>query len=103
MDWFILTGDDDQTIFSFSGASPDAFLNPPVPDKDKIILDRSWRVPRAVHGAAMEMILRVSRREPKEYAPKDEAGAVKKLDCHYKHPDKAVEYAIQRSRRAKRS
>ena len=34
-------GDDDQTIFSFTGASPDAILDPDIPDDHKIILKQS--------------------------------------------------------------
>ena len=47
--YFILAGDDDQTIFSFTGASPDAILDPDIPEDHKIILKQSYRVPRAVH------------------------------------------------------
>ena len=50
--YFIVGGDDDQCIFSFTGASPDAILDPDIPDDHKIILAQSHRVPRAVHQVA---------------------------------------------------
>jgi len=43
-DYFILSGDEDQTIYSFHGASPDALLEPDIPDDHKIILKQSYRV-----------------------------------------------------------
>ena len=76
METVILAGDDDQCIFSFRGASPDAFLNPPVPDDHKRILAQSFRVPSAVHKYAEAWIRRVKVREPKIYRPRvDDAGA----------------------------
>ena len=51
-EYFIIAGDDDQTIYTFTGATPDAFLDPDIPDDHKIILKQSYRVPRAVHGLA---------------------------------------------------
>ena len=44
--YFIVAGDDDQCIFSFTGASPDAILDPDIPDDHKIILKQSFRVPQ---------------------------------------------------------
>ena len=45
----VLAFDDDQTIHSFLGASPEAILNADVPDDRKVILRQSHRVPQAVH------------------------------------------------------
>jgi hypothetical protein len=56
--YFIVAGDDDQTIYSFTGATPEAFLDPDIPDDHKIILKQSYRVPRAVHRLAEELIRR---------------------------------------------
>jgi superfamily I DNA/RNA helicase len=73
--YFIVAGDDDQTIYSFTGATPEAFLDPDIPDDHKIVLKQSYRVPRAVHRFAEEMIRRVTRRQPKEYLPRPEDGS----------------------------
>ena len=70
-----MAGDDDQTIYSFTGATPEAFLDPDIPDDHKIILKQSFRVPRAVHGLAENLIKTVTRRQAKEYLPRDAAGA----------------------------
>jgi len=75
-EYFIVAGDDDQTIYSFTGATPDAFLDPEVPADHRIILKQSYRVPRAVHAFAERLIHTVSRRQVKEYVPRDEEGAV---------------------------
>lgn len=70
MDTVILAGDDDQSIYNFRGATPDAFLNPPIPDSQKRILSQSFRVPAAVHAFAQRWIERVKVREPKLYHPR---------------------------------
>jgi DNA helicase-2/ATP-dependent DNA helicase PcrA len=87
--YFIIAGDDDQTIFSFTGASPDAMLDPDIPDDHKIILKQSYRVPRAVHAAADKFIRQVTRRQEKVYLPRPEDGACLRgpLNASYKSPD----------------
>lgn len=75
-DWFVLVGDDDQLLYSWSGADPKFFLLPPVDDKHKTVLAKSYRVPRAVHAKAMDVVSRISMREPKSYLPRDEEGEV---------------------------
>lgn len=77
MDTVILAGDDDQCLYGFRGATPDAFLNPPVPDAQKRVLSQSYRVPGVIHAFAQNWIQRVKVREPKLYRPRtDESGAV---------------------------
>jgi len=86
--YFIVAGDDDQTIYSFAGASPEAFLDPDIPDDHKIILKQSFRVPRAVHSFAEKLIHRVGRRQAKDYFPRDAAGALDRLSTGgYKSAD----------------
>ena len=77
--FYILVGDDDQCIFRFSGASPDALIAGDIPQENKIILKQSWRVPVSVHRLAEKWIKKVSVREPKEYLPTDREGAVRRL------------------------
>lgn len=77
--FYILVGDDDQCIFRFSGASPDALIAGDIPQENKIILKQSWRVPASVHRLAEKWIKKVSVREPKEYLPTDREGAVRRL------------------------
>jgi DNA helicase II / ATP-dependent DNA helicase PcrA len=86
--YFVLGGDDDQCIFSFAGASPDAILDPDIPDDHKIILKQSYRVPRAVHQVADGLIHQVTRRQEKIYLARPEAGAVHRLSTGtYKSPE----------------
>lgn len=77
--FYILVGDDDQCIFRFSGASPDALIAGDIPPENKIILKQSWRVPASVHRLAEKWIKKVSVREPKEYLPTDREGVVRRL------------------------
>jgi superfamily I DNA/RNA helicase len=85
--YFVNAGDDDQTLYLFTGASSDAMLDPPIPDDHRIILEQSRRVPRAVHQFAEALIHQVSRRQDKVYLPRDVQGAVKRLSNGYNCPD----------------
>jgi superfamily I DNA/RNA helicase len=89
--YFIVAGDDDQTIYAFTGATPDAFLDPDIPDDHKIILKQSYRVPRAVHRFAESLIHQVTRRQEKEYLPRPEDGSLDRLSRDgYKRPEFAI-------------
>lgn len=92
MEHTILAGDDDQTIYGFKGASPDAFLNPPIPDSDKIVLSQSYRVPASVHRAAEHWIRQVSHRQEKLYQPREEEGRVRHIGTSYRQPAHLAEH-----------
>jgi DNA helicase-2/ATP-dependent DNA helicase PcrA len=47
-EYFVRAGDDDQTIYSFAGATPETMLQGEIPDDHKIILTQSHRLPEAV-------------------------------------------------------
>ena len=84
----ILAADDDQTIYSWCGATPDALLDPPIPDEHKIVLKQSYRVPRGIHKRANWLIRQVSRREEKLYEPRPEDGLLMNLSHGgYKSPE----------------
>lgn len=72
---FFVSGDEDQTIFSFKGADVESFLSP-IPDSHKRVLKQSYRVPAAVHAHSQRWIRHVTRREPKEYRPRDAEGTL---------------------------
>jgi superfamily I DNA/RNA helicase len=100
MKWIVLVGDDDQTIYHFTGADPFAFLLPPVPDDMKTVLKQSYRVPFAVLDRANEIVKRISHREPKQYSARRENskdpnskivyGEVVDADFTYKYPEDII-------------
>jgi superfamily I DNA/RNA helicase len=86
--YFVLAGDDDQTIYSFLGATPEALLDPPIPPDHTAVLRQSHRVSAAVHEMANTLIHRVFRRQEKIYLPRDAEGAVHRLSSgSYKTPE----------------
>jgi superfamily I DNA/RNA helicase len=86
--YFIIAADDDQTIYSWCGASPEAVLDPPIPEDHKITLKQSYRVPRQVHTLANRLIHQVSRRQEKLYEPRPEQGLVVSVSQGgYKSPE----------------
>lgn len=90
-DYFVQAADDDQCIYSWTGASPEAILDPPIPDDHKIFLEQSFRVPRAIHSLASEFIRRVTRREEKQYRPRDADGMVCRLPSgDWRYPDSSI-------------
>lgn len=74
MHTFVLVGDEEQCIYSFTGATPESMLDPPLPADRIRILTQSYRVPRAVLDWAKKIISKVERRQPKEYKPRSENG-----------------------------
>ncbi len=101
MRWHMLVGDDDQCIFSFSGASPETFLNPPLDDKYKTILGQSYRVPAAVHRKALEISSRIKVREKKDYKPKVDPDTGETVEGRVIYGDgsyKDVEWALQKAK-----
>ena len=92
MEHFLLAGDDDQMIFTFAGATIDAFLEPPISDKQKEVLSQSYRVSRAVHAASQRWAGRLSRREPKEYLPTGIEGEVARLESSFRSPEKLLRF-----------
>lgn len=81
---FIVAGDDDQTLYTFSGADPAG-----MPDfgnrtkADSQVLSQSYRITKQVYDLAQAIISRVRARVPKAYAPRtglDGRPAVGKLE-----------------------
>ncbi len=89
--YFILAADDDQTIYSWCGATPDAVLDPEIPADHKIILKQSYRVPAAVHREANRLIRQVTRRQEKVYLPRPAEGVCERLSRGgYKSPEYGI-------------
>jgi superfamily I DNA/RNA helicase len=87
-DYFVLAGDDDQTIYSFIGATPEAILEPVIPDDHTVVLRQSHRVPQLIHQLANTLVHQVTRRQEKVYLPRPTSGALHRLSSgSYKTPD----------------
>ena len=87
-EYYILAGDDDQTIYCVGGASPEAILDPEIPEDHKVFLKESVRVPRAVHAVAERLIRQVSRRQEKTYRARPADGEVVRLSrAGYRSPE----------------
>jgi DNA helicase II / ATP-dependent DNA helicase PcrA len=91
MDFLLLAGDDDQCIYAFKGATPNAFLHPPIPASHKKVLSQSYRVPRSVHALSQAWVADLTHREPKAYAPRDDDGELRILrSAHILSPETAI-------------
>lgn len=74
--YFILAGDDQQCLYHFKGATPEAFLFPEIPQEQKTFLKQSWRLPSKILAHADVWGRKLSRFEPKEFKPREEGGEV---------------------------
>jgi len=84
--------DDDQAIFSWRGADASALIDEmPAPPEQCKVLEQSYRVPRAVHSAAVRWIEQCRRRVPKEYRPRDEEGRVRRVGASYRYAGEVVD------------
>lgn len=87
-----LAGDDDQTIFTWAGASAQLFNDV---DGDTFVLPHSYRLPRRVFDLALDVVQRVRRRIPKTFTPRDSLGelqSVGALDSDLLRDDTLVLY-----------
>lgn len=72
----VIAGDDDQAIYRWAGADVNTFVDM----SGKVtVLDRSWRVPKAVQEVADRIVGRIEHRRPKVWAPREEQGSVRWL------------------------
>jgi DNA helicase-2/ATP-dependent DNA helicase PcrA len=92
-DYTILAGDDDQTIYSFMGASTTAFLSGEA--SEERVLSQSYRLPRVVKGWSEQWIKQVKDRKEKEFSATDREGSVVGLhrvnpSVNYRAPEKLL-------------
>jgi DNA helicase-2/ATP-dependent DNA helicase PcrA len=69
----VIAGDDDQSIFKWSGADLDTFLTL---GGEKVVLDHSYRLPVSVYRKASNIIQQVRNRYEKKFTPTERLGSV---------------------------
>lgn len=74
----IVAGDDDQTIYTWAGASPDFILDL---DAKETILDYSYRVPYVILQKARELIETVEKRRYKDFKENNKVGCFHHLSA----------------------
>lgn len=81
-----IVGDPDQAIYEWRGSDPRAFMTPPVPPENRMILEQSYRVSPAVHRVAVRWINQIRDREAIAYRPRQAPGEVRRLYASYRRP-----------------
>ncbi len=93
----VMVGDDDQCIYTFSGADARNLIGSDLPDENKIVLSRSYRLPRRIHARCQSWIEKCSQRQPKEFQPTDEEGEIVELKHgDWKHPEPIIDDITER-------
>lgn len=92
----IITGDPYQALYTWRGAHPEIFLDPSIPDQRRRVLNQSWRVPRAVHAAAMTWVKMLSTYRDLDYRPREELGRVSLLESSWRDPTEVLTLAEKR-------
>jgi hypothetical protein len=83
---FVVAGDDDQLLYDFLGASPEAFLTP-LPEDRIRILKHSHRLPRMICEYAKRWTSTpTGLRQEKEYTPRDDEGMVERRSLKLGQP-----------------
>lgn len=75
-----IAGDDDQSIYKWSGADVDAFLNL---EGDRHILSKSYRLPRQVHKFATNLVSKIETRFDKQFDSRDSEGDLQFFNSLY--------------------
>ena len=68
-----VAGDDDQSIFNWAGAEASALIHM---EGQRIVLDKSYRIPRKVHRLAMSIVGHIRERVEKVFEPRPEEGEI---------------------------
>jgi len=87
MEHIVFSGDDDQLLYGWIGATPSSLLEG---EANTRILSQSYRVPRAVQEYAEKWIKQVSKRQEKEYKPRDEDGELLRAPLTLSNPNSLI-------------
>jgi superfamily I DNA/RNA helicase len=93
-DQFVIVGDPDQNLYEWRGADPAAFYSTDAASTR--VLSQSYRVPHAVHRAAVDWIRNVDDRIDAEYRPRDAPGRLVRQGFHFNDPDPLIEDVLLR-------
>lgn len=69
----LIAGDDDQAIFQWAGADLDTLLRI---KGERRVLPQSYRLPETIFALAQQIAGKITRRFPKEWKPRPEAGEI---------------------------
>jgi len=82
-----LVGDPDQSIYVWRGADPRIFMDFKIPDENKILLERSYRVPGDIRDCALAWIeFGIQDRDKVVYEPRPEQGCVQLTRATFNSP-----------------
>lgn len=70
-----IAGDDDQSIYRFSGADVQKFIGL---EGDVRVLNKSYRLPKAVYDVAQQVVHQIRHRREKHFDPSSKEGEVKR-------------------------
>lgn len=84
MKYVMIAGDSEQCLYLFSGATPDTFLYPEIPEERETILARSYRCPKVVQDYSLRFLKKIQKRKDKPLEPRIEGGEVNKVSHTYK-------------------
>lgn len=93
----ITAGDPDQAIFTWAGADPDWFIEN-APER-KIVLEQSYRVPRAVVEVALPWIGQISNRDDVTYQARDAEGSVERPGITFRRANEVADLARELAER----
>lgn len=82
----VIVGDPDQAIYTFRGAAPEMFARAGTVS----VLDRSHRVPRAVHAVASRWVRQIPGRVDADYEPRNADGFTGRIACRWADPGETL-------------
>jgi superfamily I DNA/RNA helicase len=71
-----IAGDDDQAIYNWAGADVNYILQ--IPTQEETILDKTYRLPKAIYKTSRSILKNIKNRKPKEFEPERDDGIVKR-------------------------
>lgn len=91
----VIVGDPWQSLYGWRGAAPEMFDSSKIKAVNRHVLTQSYRVPKAVHAAAVGLAKQLSDYSPIEYHPTNEQGSVTQPEYGISFPVPIVQRAAQ--------
>lgn len=90
----ITVGDPYQALYTWRGADPNFMMRDRGSDKFKV-LSQSYRIPQAVHTAAVNWLSRISNYQPIDYKPTEHEGQCMMFDAGFRDVEAVIHEATE--------
>lgn len=87
-----VAGDDDQAIYTWSGADVNRFID--LEEDELLVLNQSYRIPKSIYALSKSIVSRIPKRIKKQFKPREEEGSIEIIsnifDLHIENEEQSI-------------